>query len=400
MDRKTYTDVILKNLQRKPQMVFLTGARQVGKTTLSQQIATHYERHAYFNWDVDADRLKIISGQNFIEEIFPIEIVGPKPLVIFDEIHKYKNWKNYLKGFYDLYKNHYDIIVTGSSRLDIFQKGGDSLMGRYISFTVNPLSLGEVSKAAFESFIRFADKIDDSDYDALYEYGGYPDPYLWRTQEDYNQWSTLRNKQLFREDIRDLTNIHEVSQLELCSLILQAQAGSILNRTNIAKKIQVSVQTIGRWINTLEQFYFCFKVFPYSKNIPNSLIKEPMIYLNDWSMISDTGAHFENFVACHLKKAINFWNESGKGIFDLFFLRDKAKREVDFIITQDQKPWILVECKKSNTTPSKALRYFHGITKAPFAFQVVESMPFVEHDCFKKTGLYVVPAKTFLSQLV
>lgn len=400
INKRIYAELLNKTLSKSNVMLFIMGARQVGKTTLSKLIAENYRQYAYFNWDVDEHREDILSGQKFIETIFPLGRIGDKPLIIFDEIHKYKHWKNYIKGFYDLYKDEFKIIVTGSSHLDVFQKGGDSLMGRYIPFTINPFSIGELNPEPIESLIRQPFKVNNNEIDVLYKFGGFPNPFFQRDEEMYNQWKNTRRSQLFREDIRDLTHIHEISQLELCAQILSYQSGSILNRTTIAKKLQVSVQTIGRWIETLKQFYYVFTIQPWTNNIPHSLIKEPKVFLNDWSLVSDEGARFETFVAAHLKKSVDFWNESGKGDFEMYFLRDKRQREVDFLITKDGKPWIMVEAKTSEQSMSSSLHYYRELTGSPFVFQVTKNMKYVDYDCFSKEGIFIVPSSTFLSQLI
>lgn len=397
---RIYVEILNDILTKTNVMLFIMGARQVGKTTISKLISINYDESIYLNWDVDEHRELIISGQKFIEKIFPLNRVGQKPLIIFDEIHKYKNWKNYIKGFYDLYKDDYKIIVTGSSHLDIFQKGGDSLMGRYIPFSINPFSIGELNPNPLNSLTKEPHQINDNDLAAMYKFGGYPTPFIEREEESYNRWKNTRKSQLFREDIRDLTHIHEISQLELCAQILSHQCGSILNRSSISKKLKVSIQTISRWVETLKQFYYAFTIQPYTTNIPNSLIKEPKIYLNDWSLIEDPGAGFENFVACHLKKSIDFWNEHGKGEFGMYFLRDKKQREADFLITKDGKPWFIVEAKTSEQGLTSSLHYYKEHTGAPFAFQVTKNMKYIDYDCFSKEGIFIVPSSTFLSQLV
>jgi predicted AAA+ superfamily ATPase len=397
---RTYITALQQVLDNDNVMLFLMGARQVGKTTLSQLIALAYKQKAYFNWDVEEHRQQILSGQKFIEHIFPIHRIGPKPLIIFDELHKYRLWKNYLKGFYDLYKNDYHIIVTGSAHLNIFQQGGDSLMGRYFPFTIHPFSLGEINPNPTVALFRKPYEVSMADVETLYEFGGFPVPFLKRDKATYQRWKRTRRAQLFREDIRDLTHIHEISQLELCAEILSYQSGQILNRSSLANKLQVSIQTIGRWIETLQQFYYAFTISPWSTNIPHSLVKEPKIYLTDWSLITDAGARFENLVACHLKKTVDFWNEQGQGEFGLYFLRDKRQREVDFLITKGQRPWMLVEAKTSEQPIAASMYYYQEKTKVPYAFQVTKEMPYADYNCFSKEGMFIVPAKTFLSQLI
>ncbi len=395
-----YIEPLQDILSSQNVMLFLMGARQVGKTTISKIIARSYKESIYLNWDVDEHREMILSNQQFIEKIFPPERLVPKPLIIFDELHKYKNWKNFIKGFYDLYKDTYSIIVTGSAQLNIFQKSGDSLMGRYIPYTIHPFSIGELNIQTTHDIIKKPHTISDDDFNALYQFGGFPVPFFQRHKTRYNQWKRTRRSQLFREDIRDLTNIHEISQIELFAQLLVHQSGNILNRSSYATKLQVSIQTINRWLETLRQFYYSFSIFPWRINIPHSLIKEPKVYVCDWSLVIDEGAKFETLVACHLKKAVDFWSENGEGEFDLFFLRDKQKREVDFLVTKDGEPWLLAETKTSEQNVSASLRYFNEKTNPKFCFQVTKNMDYINQDCFIQDKILIVPARTFLSQLV
>lgn len=165
--------------------------------------------------------------------------------------------------------------------------------------------------------------------------------------------------------------------------------------------INVSSPTIRRWLNCLEAFYYCFSIHPWTKNVKRSLRKEPKYYLWDWSLIEDPGARVENFVASHLLKAVHFWTDYGFGEFELHFLRDKEKNEVDFLVTKNKAPWFLVEVKISkNSGISKSLYTFQKQTGAKHAFQVIIDMDYIQKDCFAYRNPIIVPAMTFLSQLI
>ncbi len=201
--------------------------------------------------------------------------------------------------------------------------------------------------------------------------------------------------------MRDLTRIQELGQIRMLAELIKEQAGELTSYTSYANKINVSVDTVRRWIETLKAFYYCFTIQPWSTNIGRSLIKAPKIYLWDWSFLNDPGARAENFIASQILKAVHFWTDRGLGDYALHFLRDKEKREVDFLVTKDGKPWFLVEAKASNNKSiSDSLYYFQTATKAPFAFQVVIDMDYVQKDCFSADKPIIVPAKTFLSQLI
>jgi hypothetical protein len=275
-------------------------------------------------------------------------------------------------------------------------------MGRYFPYTLHPLSVAECTQAAPANLINPQPaSIDAAQWDALWRFGGFPEPFLKGEQRFYNRWRKLRTGQLFREDLRDLTRIQELGQVEMLAELLRAQVGQLTSYSSLAKSIRVSVDTVRRWIATLESLYFCFTVKPWHKNVARALRKEPKYYLWDWSQVDDPGARAENLVASALLKAVHWWSDTGQGEFGLHFIRDKQKREVDFVVTKDQQPWFLVEVKSSGKAQlSNALGYFQNQTKAEHAFQVALDLEFVERDCFEHRAPIIVPAETFLSQLV
>lgn len=401
--RRLYQEVIRDHLSRLRQMVFLMGPRQVGKTTLSLEAAGEWPRYFYFNWDNSAERLLFLEGSDAIASQAGIdELTQEMPILIFGEIHKYGKWKNFLKGFFDKYEKKAKVIVTGSARLDVYKKGGDSLMGRYFYYRIHPLSVAEiVSPHLIEEEIRkIPMPISDEDWAALLEHGGFPEPFVQRSKKFSKRLQSMRKDQLFREDIRDGTRIQELSQIELLAELLRMQAAQSMDYQSLAKKVGVTIDTIRRWIEVLKSFYYCFSIQPWSKNVSRSLIKEPKLYLWDWSLIEEEGHRHENLVASHLLKAVHFWTDRGLGDFGLYYLRTKEKIETDFIVTKNGKPWFLVEVKTKVTGISPGLYRFQEETQAAHAFQVTFNLPYVQKNCFEEKGPILVPARTFLSQLV
>ncbi len=402
--KRLYLPIIQEHFKQHRQMLFLTGPRQVGKTTTSLHAKEEWQEGYYFSWDNLEHRTLIVEGPSAIaKEIRLNQIRESSPLIIFDEIHKFSKWKTFLKGFYDTYPNQAQIIVTGSARLDFYKRGGDSLMGRYLRYRFHPFSVAEVAfpHPPQEEIRSQPHPIPDDLYESLRTFGGFPDPFLKKSVQFSNQWHELRSSQLFKEDLRDLTRIQELGQIELLAEILRYQIGQLTSYESLAKKVRVSSNTIRQWMETLKGFYYCFEVRPWSKNVSHSLLKEPKFYFWDWSLCKDEGARSENFVASHLHKAVHFWTDYGFGEFGLFYLRDKQKREVDFIVTKNNLPFFLVEVKNShNKGVSSNLEYFQHKVKAPYAFQVVLDLPFVNKNCFSEKTPLIVPARTFLSQLV
>ena len=401
--KRAYESVIEEHLLQNRQMLFLMGPRQVGKTTTSVKASSQVPNHFCFNWDNQAHRLLIMKGQDAIAEHMHLDrLQEASSIVVFDEIHKFPHWKDFLKGFFDTYNDKTKIIVTGSARLDVLSFGGDSLMGRYFLYRLHPLSIRElIDPTLSEEEIKLPKQISEEDLKDLLLFGGFPEPFIKKNLRFYNRWRKLRTKQLFQEDLQDISNIQEIAQLQIVTELLRNQAGQLLNFSDLGRKVRISGETIRRWIETLKALYYCFTIQPWTTNISRSLLKEPKVYLWDWSLVEEKGHRLENFVASHLLKAIHFWTDRGFGEYGLYFLRDKEKREVDFLVTKDKKPWFLVEVKASSHGGiSKSLHHFQKQTSAPHAFQVVFDLPFVNQDCFLCRGPVIVPAMTFLSQLV
>ncbi len=395
MDRH-YHRFLASSLIEHRQMAFVSGARQVGKTTLAQQIGQNFSAAIYLNWD-DLEHLDLNRLNSDV------------PLLILDEIHKFADWKSFLKGLFDRFEGKLAILVTGSARMDVFRKGGDSLlaslrmMGRYFNYRLHPLSVAELVHSDWhtDQLIQAPKALAAESFDNLFHFGGFPEVFFKANSTFYRRWRRLRQQQLVREDIRDATRVQEIALLEMLVVLLEQQAGQITKYSTLSKQLRVSVDTVRRWLDILEGFYYCYRIRPWYQNITTALRKEPKTYLWDWSNISEPGAKAENFIASHLLKAVHAWTDIGLGEFNLHYLRTKDQKEVDFLVSKDQKPWLLVEVKNSMKTKlSKNLEWFQTKTQAKYAFQVAMDAEFVEADCFEHTIPIKVPARTFLSQLV
>jgi predicted AAA+ superfamily ATPase len=395
--KRRYEALLNDHFINDNQMALLTGPRQVGKTTT----CTSFEaNHHYFNWDNENDARLFLEGPAAIAEKIG---VSQKRTVVFDELHKYPQWRNFLKGFYDSYaRDRFNIVVTGSSRLDIYRRGADSLMGRYFLYHMHPLSVAELAHQKLaEIEISKPQSISISNFKRLERFGGFPEPYLKNNVRFFNRWKRTRLKLLFREELRDVTRVQEVGKIELLSEFIRQHSGQLLNYASLARKIRASQDSIRRWIGVLESLYYCFLVRPWTKNLTRSLLKEPKIYLTDWALVDNPGVRLENMVGCHLLKAVTWWQDLGLGEYGLYFLRTKDKREVDFLVSREGRPWFIVEVKSSHTRPlSKNLEYFQTRIGAKHAFQVAADADFEDDDCFGYDYPIKVSALTFLSQMV
>jgi len=395
---RLYENIVREHLGAYRQMIFLSGPRQVGKTTLARIFASDY-----LNWEEKDTRRLILKGARAVGQALGLdETRKSNKILVFDEIHRYSKWKTFLKGFFDIYENSVKVFATGSARMDVYKRGGDSMMGRYFPYRVHPFSVAELVDASLpdeNAIIRKPREIKESEWNALWEFGGFPEPFFNRQKRFLRKWRSLRTEQLLTQDVRDLTKSLELDQIEILASILANRSGEQLVMASIANELTASEPTVKKWIAVLKSLYYGFTVQPYFKNIEKSIRKTPKWYLRDWSGLDDPGKRAETFVACHLLKAVECWTDLGFGDFDLLYLRDRNKREVDFVVTRDKKPWFLVEVKKSDERMSENLAYFQAATGAEHAFQVVLERDYENMDCFKCDAPTVVSAKTFLSQL-
>lgn len=397
--KRIYESIISEHLKTYRQMIFLSGPRQVGKTTLAKGYAQRY-----LNWDDKEVRQLILKGAKAVGAAVDFkEGFESSQVLAFDEIHRYAKWKGFLKGFFDIYEKSGRIIATGSAKMDVYKRGGDSMMGRYFPYRIHPFSVAELVDQTIPDesvFVRSPRRIDDEDWNALYAFGGFPEPFSTRQTRFSRKWHRLRMEQLLRQDIRDVTRSVELDQIEALATILSNRSGEQLVYAPLACEVTTSEPTVKKWISMLRSLYFGFTVRPYYRNVENSIRKTPKWYLRDWSGMEDEGKRAETFVACHLLKAVENWTDLGFGAFELFYLRDKKKREVDFMIVKDRHPWVLVEVKKREERLSDNLLMFQRQTGAPHAFQVVIDRGYEAEDCFAALQPKVVSARTFLSQLI
>ena len=395
---RVYENVVRRHLENERQMVFLSGPRQVGKTTLCECFQTQY-----LNWDKGVDREAILSGEEQVAKKAGLEQVRKSlPVLTFDELHHYKHWKRFLKGFFDGYGKNARILVAGSARLNVYKRGGDSLMGRYFPYRMHPLSLGELLHTDVgETEIHVhQDSVPDELWSHLLKFGGFPEPFARGDSMFLRRWQRLRFEQLVREDIRKDTAIREIDQIESLARILSERSGEQISYASLGSEIQMNEITVRKWISTLSSFFYGFCLKPWSRHVANGIRKTPKWFLRDWSGIKDIGKRNETLVACHLLKAVEFWTDIGLGDYDLFYVRDKQKREVDFLVTRDSAPWFLVEVKTSDKSLSPSLSHFQRQTGAQHAFQVVFDMPFEPVDAFSYAAPVVMPVTTLLSQLI
>lgn len=361
---------VREDLQRK--MVFLAGPRQVGKTTLARALPGG--ARAYLNWDIPAQRSRILTGA-----------LPSGRLWIFDEIHKFRRWRNYLKGLYDGRPAGQRILVTGSARLDLYRFGGDSLQGRYHMLRLHPFSVAELG-------VRSA-----ADWAQLLALGGFPEPFLSGSQTQARRWSREYRTRLIREDIVSLERIQDLGHLELMMLSLPQRVGSPLSINALREDLQISFKAASAWLNALERLYALFRLAPFGAPKIRAVKKEQKHYHLDWSIIPTEAPRFENLVACHLLKWVHFLQDTAGRDVELRYFRDIDGHEVDFVVTEANRPLLLIECKWSDADLDRSLRFLHNRFPHAAAWQI---SAIGTRDYQSPDGIRVAPALELLKTLV
>ena len=357
---------VIEDLDRK--MVFIGGPRQVGKTTLSLNIAP--DGHRYLNWDDLEDR------EFMLREKFPVE-----SFVIFDEIHKFGNWRNYIKGFYDKYSSGKKILVAGSARLDYYHHSGDSLQGRYHYYRLHPFTVDELD-------IR-----SQAELEVLLTLGGFPEPFLSGSQKQACRWMREFRTRVVNEDIGDLELTQKLSSMELLLLRLPELVGSPLSINALREDLNCAHKTVSSWLSIFERMYLIYRLSPLGSPKIRAVKKEQKHYHYNWAELEDEGLRFENLVANHILKWVHFIQDWEGRDVDLVYFRDVDGREVDLILTENNQPVCAIECKLQYRGISKNLKYFKSKFPECDAVQVHQ---YDLQEFISKEGIHVIGWRSLL----
>ena len=353
-------------------MVFVAGPRQVGKTTLARSLPE--AQAGYLNWDVPDHRERILRRE-----------LPAGPLWIFDEIHKYRTWRNYLKGLFDVRPQGQKILVTGSARLDYYRYSGDSLQGRYHLLRLHPLSVAELGLETQDDLLE------------MLTLGGFPEPYLAGSEVEARRWSREYRNLLIREELVSLENVQDLGNLELLALRLPALVGSPLSINALREDLQLSHKTVTSWIGILERLYAVFRLSPFGDPRIRAIKKAQKHYHFDWTLVPDQAQRFENLVASHLLKWVHYQQDALGRDLELRYFRDTDGREVDFVVTEKTRPVRCVECKWGDAKVDTGLRYLKVRFPDCEAWQISAEG---EKDYQSPEGIRVTPALRFLRGLV
>lgn len=369
------TPYIQQDLDQK--IILLTGPRQTGKTTLSKILKPDFD---YFNYDHVDDRSSL-QERSWDRS---------KPLIIFDELHKLKNWKSWVKGIYDKEGIPPSILVTGSARLDTYKKVGDSLAGRFFQFRLHPLDLKEI-----HMFLNPGDL--EAALDTLLSIGGFPEPFLNGTTRFYNRWKKSHLDIILKQDLMDIENVQQITQMETLIQLLRHRVGSPLSYSSLARDLQCSDKTVKRWLMILENMYVLFKVPPFHKNIARAIQKAPKFYFYDTGQVlGDPGIKLENAVACAIQKELHFREDclGEEGLLN--YLKNKDGKEIDFCISTNSTPGLLVEVKWNDNNLSPNFETFNAFFPGIKMVQVSKKL---DREKTFPNGAEIRRASTWLSQL-
>jgi len=340
--KRYLSEKILSDLNEK--MVVLTGPRQVGKTTLAKSLQTHFQRPQYLNWDVTDDR-RILTAQSWSVR---------SDLLVLDEIHKMRSWKQYLKGVVDGAPNEQAILVTGSARMETFRQSGESLAGRYFCMRLHPFSVKE--------WVELTDASPDDALDRLIERGGMPEPFLADDSVQALRWRQQYFTDLVREDVLEFSRITEIRAMRLLVELLHERVGSPLSIASLARDLQVAPGTITKYLDILEALYVIFMVRPFHRNVARAILKAPKVYFFDTAYVhGDAGVQWENACAAMLLKHVHFEQDVHGKQITLHYLRTKEGAEVDFVLCENGEPARLIECKHADYRPTRSFIRFAGM---------------------------------------
>ncbi len=405
MIKRSLADTIEEISFADHKIAMLSGPRQCGKTTLAKMFLEK-RAGAYFNWDETRFRRQWANDPS---GVVPRAAGRRPPLLVLDEIHKDRLWKRKIKGVYDTLESPCDILVTGSARLNVYRRGSDSLMGRFNHFRLHPFSVREVTArkevgpdelvAALFSRSLSRQKTAETVLDTFMRYGPFPEPFLSGNQRKVNIWRRNREHLVVREDLRDLSRLRDLAHVELLTAMIPERVGSLFSVKAVREELEVSFDTVKRWMTYLKELYYLFEIKPWGKSIPRTLKRDGKVYLWDYGAIQNEAAGFENLVAAHLLKACHAWTDRGEGEFELFYLRDKEKRELDFLIVRDGTPWLPVEVKLSSTELSPNWKSFASHLPCRRGIQIVRA-PKWEMNSIGESQILIAGAAEVLSYFV
>lgn len=311
-------------LWKKRPIIWISGVRRVGKTSLCKMIPDHQ----YFNCDLPSVSRRLQDPEAFLNSI------NLDSILIFDEVHQLDNPSQLLKIAADEYPQ-LKIIATGSSTLEATEKFKDSLTGRKNNLYLSPILWSECASA-----------FNNSSFDHRLLFGGLPEPFLSSAKDEgyFSEWIDS----YYARDIQELFTIRNRTGFLKLAEILLRQSGGQINYNELSKLAGVSLPTISSYLEALRTAHFVFFLRPFHSGATREILKQPKAYTFDtgfvtfargWNEIrnEDRGILWEHLVLDMLRTVVPERN--------IFYWKDKSNREIDFVIKRSANHIDLVDCK-------------------------------------------------------
>lgn len=387
---RIYEAMIREGLEQGVSMFFLCGPGRVGKTALAKALAG--EEGIYMNWEKEDDRRSLVAD--------PAEILaringatGRGAVLILDGVHKGDEWDRFFEKMYGMYKEIFRIIVIG----DFYER--ESELGAV--YRVHPFSMGErLNWKLTRDMFRRPEGITDIGLERFLRVGGFPEVFCDGDREFVEGWRHAGDEGLMQEVQRYIKDASMSSKVEDLMEFIRQRSGEYFDYSDVAEKTKMAELTVRGWTEILEREYYCYKLCSWSDRGEGSLLGKAKYYLWDWSRVEDMGARIGNFVASHLLKAVDFWNDTGRGEYGLFFVEGEGGDDVDFLVVQDGEPWMLCDVRISQDEPlSEALLGAKEELNPEYVFSLRYDMAYTGFDIRELKEPRVVSMRTFLSQL-
>lgn len=377
-------------------IVLVAGPGGVGKTTMAKRVLSAEGGGVYFSWDRRDDRRALREPR------WP----DHPTLVALDELARRREWENWLAGEFEAHRERLRFLITGSSRLDAHGRGDDPFGGWYRHYRPHPLSVAEVEWGRRRSAgappapgapLDIPERTPAGALEALARLGGFPEPFLGQSERAARRRRMERLDRLFREDVRDFEAVRDPWKVETLADLLMDRVGKPLSLNALREDLDASHNAVSHWLDVLERLHHVFRIRPYQpRGVRDAMKKRAKAYLWDWAVVSEEAVRFENLAASHLLKFCHFLEDGHGRNVELSYLRDAYHREVSFLVSEDRKPWFLVEVHLAEQRVAYPLRYYRDRLLVPHAYQVVAHG---RHD-FLQDGVRCLPAAKFLAALV
>jgi predicted AAA+ superfamily ATPase len=350
-------------------IVLLSGARQVGKSTLSSKLFTNY---AILD-DVDLRLVAIENPKGFLKRV-------GKPVCI-DEIQKAPNLLEAIKLDVDKDRVNGNYLLTGSANLLDMKKTKDTLAGRIIELSLFPLSAKEkrgkadenVVDRLFEKNFSFS-KVDSSVIEESIIFGGYPELLKLDTELKRKLWFSSYISTYIERDARELGKIREINNFFKFFNVIAPRTATLLNKAKIAKTVALKDAMVDNFLTILAQLYQVELLRPYSENIGKQFVKSPKLHMLDTGIAchllrvknSKTleesnykGQIYETFIFSELKKHISFAVDNT----EIYHYHTSDKKEIDFILSRGDK-LLAIEVKASHSADKGDFKHIFDFQKA------------------------------------